>query len=68
MLIISLWLIRVPFAYGMLDRWHADAIWWSFPSASVMSVSMAIAYYRFGGWRAARMGVATVRPAPVPDA
>ena len=67
MLLISLWMIRVPFAYGMLDRWHADAIWWSFPIASVMSVSMAIAYYKFGGWRTARMGVARARPAPVPD-
>jgi putative MATE family efflux protein len=65
MLVISLWLIRVPFAFGMLDRWHADAIWWSFPIASVMSVSMAITYYRFGGWRSARMGVAGARPAPV---
>jgi Na+-driven multidrug efflux pump len=50
----------------MLDRWHADAIWWSFPTASVMSVSMAIAYYRFGGWRTSRMGVATARPAQAP--
>lgn len=66
MLFIALWLLRVPFAYGMLDRWHADAIWWSFPLASLLSVSMAIAYYRFGGWRSARMGVASARPAPVP--
>jgi putative MATE family efflux protein len=68
MLVISLWLIRVPFAYSMLDRWQADAIWWSFPLASVMSMLMAIGYYRFGGWRKVRLGVAGIRPAPVPGA
>jgi Na+-driven multidrug efflux pump len=34
MLVIALWFVRVPFAFSMLDRWHADAIWWSFPLAS----------------------------------
>jgi putative MATE family efflux protein len=63
MLIISLWVVRVPFAYSMLDRWHADAIWWSFPIASVVSVTLASSYYRFGGWRKVRLGVAEVRPA-----
>ena len=65
MLIISLWLIRVPFAYGMLDRWHADAIWWSFPIASLVSLSLSVSYYRLGGWRKVRLGLA--RTAPVPS-
>lgn len=60
-LILSLWCIRVPFAYSMLERWHADAIWWSFPLASMTSLAMASAYYRFGGWRSSRMGVADAR-------
>jgi putative MATE family efflux protein len=68
MLIISLWLIRVPFAYSMVERWQADAIWWSFPLASVMSMLMAITYYRYGGWRNVRLGVASARAAPVPGA
>jgi len=67
MLVISLWLIRVPFAYSMLERWQADAIWWSFPLASVTSMLMAIGYYRFGGWRKARLGVVSAPPAPVPS-
>ncbi len=66
MLIISLWLLRVPFAFSMLDRWHADAIWWSFPLSSFVSMLLSVAYYRFGGWRKVRMGVATARVAPVP--
>jgi putative MATE family efflux protein len=57
-LVTSLWLVRVPFAFAMLDRWHADAIWWSFPFASVVSAVLASLYYRFGGWRNVRLGIA----------
>ena len=63
MLIISLWLIRVPFAYWMLDRWQADAIWWSFPLSSMTSMLMSVVYYRFGGWRKVRLGLGA-RTAP----
>ncbi len=66
MLVISLWLIRVPFAYAMLDRWQADAIWWSFPLASTVSLVMSVSYYRFGGWRKVRMGL-MARAAPAPS-
>ena len=66
MMVISLWFVRVPFAFSMLDRWHADAIWWSFPVASVVSVVLACTYYRYGGWRNVRLGIAEVRPAPLP--
>jgi putative MATE family efflux protein len=65
MLVISLWLIRVPFAFSVLDRWQADAIWWSFPISSVISMLMAIIYYRFGGWRKVRLGVARRRATPL---
>jgi Na+-driven multidrug efflux pump len=66
MLVISLWLIRVPFAFSVLDRWQADAIWWSFPISSVISMLMSVAYYRFGGWRKVRLGVAGRRATPLP--
>jgi putative MATE family efflux protein len=67
MLVISLWFIRVPFAFSMLDHWQADAIWWSFPLSSTVSMLMSVAYYRFGGWRKVRLGVATARAAPAPS-
>jgi putative MATE family efflux protein len=54
-LFLSLWGLRIPFAVLLLDRWHADAIWWSFPIASLVSMLLATAYYRYGGWRTARM-------------
>ena len=30
-LFLALWVIRMPFAFLLADRWQADAIWWSFP-------------------------------------
>ena len=54
-LFVALFVLRLPFAILLLDRWQADAIWWSFPVGSLASVTMSIAYYRFGGWRRARM-------------
>jgi Na+-driven multidrug efflux pump len=65
-LIVSLWCLRVPFAYWMLARWQAEAIWWSFPLASLSSLIMALGYYRFGGWRRVRLGLAEAAAAPVP--
>ena len=54
-LFVSLWVLRIPFAVLLLARWGADAIWWSFPLGSLASVALSVAYYRFGGWRSARM-------------
>jgi putative MATE family efflux protein len=54
-LFVSLWLVRIPFAWAMVPRWQADAIWWSFPLAAVLAAILSTAYYRFGNWRAAHM-------------
>lgn len=60
-LVISMWLIRLPFAEVLSARYGAEAIWWSFPLGSVVSVLLALAYYRYGGWRHAHMLSAQVR-------
>jgi putative MATE family efflux protein len=54
-LFIALWGVRIPIALSLAPRFGADAIWWSFPIASAVSALLAFAYYRFGGWRRARM-------------
>ncbi len=54
-LFIAFWIVRIPFAYGLVDRLGADAIWWSYPLGAVVSLAMTIAYYRWGNWRSARM-------------
>ena len=65
-LFVALWGVRIPFAYGLVDAWGSDAIWWSFPLGSLISMLLSSAYYRFGNWRSARMlGHA---PAPPPSA
>ncbi len=66
-LFIAFWLVRIPFAYGLLDRLGADAIWWSYPLGSVISLLLTVAYFRYGNWRNAHMLAA--RPgAPVAPA
>jgi len=54
-LTISLLVVRFPLAQLFLARYHVDAVWWSFPVSSVLSSILAVAYYRYGGWRSARM-------------
>jgi MATE family, multidrug efflux pump len=58
-LTISLLVVRFPLAEFFLDRYHADAVWWSFPISSVLSALLAFLYYRFGHWRRAHMGPVT---------
>jgi putative MATE family efflux protein len=54
-LAVALWAVRVPFAWLLRDSWGADAVWWSFPLGSLVSVALAALYYRYGGWRHASM-------------
>jgi putative MATE family efflux protein len=55
-LTVSLLVVRFPLAELFLDRYQADAIWWSFPISSVLSATLAFLYYKFGGWRSAHLG------------
>ena len=54
-LTVSLLLVRYPLAQLFLERYQVDAVWWSFPLSSLLSCILALAYYRFGGWRSAHM-------------
>jgi len=54
-LFVALWLVRIPFAYALLPHWGADAVWWSFPLGSLVSLLLTVAYYRYGGWRQTHM-------------
>jgi putative MATE family efflux protein len=56
-LTISLLVVRFPLAELFLERYHVDAVWWSFPISSVVSTVLALLYYKYGGWRSARMTV-----------
>ncbi len=68
MLVIALWLVRLPFAYLLVDRLRDDAIWWAFPVSSITSMVLAILYFRYGAWHQDRIGVAAMRaPAVQPE-
>ena len=54
-LAFSVGVIRIPFAWLLIPRWGEDAIWWSFPLGTIVSVVLSLLYYRFGGWRKLRM-------------
>ena len=63
-LFVSLWVVRIPFALALLDRYGADAIWWSFPVGAGVSAILMWLYYRYGGWKRAHMlPAATARAA-----
>ncbi|MGO4307528.1 MATE family efflux transporter [Cupriavidus sp. RAF12] len=50
-LFISMWVIRLPFAWLLGPHIGAESVWWSFPLGSVVSVALAFGYYRFGNWK-----------------
>jgi putative MATE family efflux protein len=54
-LFLALWVIRIPFAFVLSDRWQADAIWWSFPVGFAAAAFFMWLYYRYGRWREAHM-------------
>jgi len=54
--------VRFPLAEVLLDKFQADAIWWSFPISSALAALLAAWYYKFGGWRTAWNSVEGVGP------
>jgi Na+-driven multidrug efflux pump len=54
-MIVSLWIVRIPFANLLMPSMGADAVWLSFPLGSLTTLILAGGYYRWGGWRKARM-------------
>ena len=65
-LTITMWLVRPPFALSLMPSMGADAIWWSFPLGSLLSMLLAVGYYRWGGWRNAHMLVEPSKPNSLP--
>ena len=55
-LTISLFGVRIAFAKTFESTLGPDAIWWSFPLSMAVAMVLSLAYYRWGGWRNARMG------------
>lgn len=54
-LAIALLPVRLGFATSLEPRLGADAIWWSFPAGSLVSLALNVVYYRAGSWRRGRL-------------
>lgn len=50
-LFISMFPVRLGFAYGMQPWLGVDALWLSFPAGMVTTMVLAILLYRYGGWQ-----------------
>ena len=50
--VISLWLIRIPFAYFLAPYLQENAVWWSAPVGWMVGLIMTFFYYRTGRWHA----------------
>lgn len=65
-LIFSILIVRTGFAYGFQGQLGADAIWYAFPVGSIVSLVLALGYYRFGRWRSLHLIDAKRPPAGEP--
>jgi len=49
--LVSLWLIRIPFAIFLSNRFGVTGIWWSFPMSWGTGLIMSWIYYMTGRWK-----------------
>lgn len=61
-LAITLLPVRLGFAAALMPRLGIDAAWWAMPVSSGVAMALAVAYYRFGGWRGVAMAVPRAQP------
>ncbi len=47
--------VRIPLALMTVERWGADALWWSFTISALVSMLLSGGYYLSGRWKSARM-------------
>jgi len=60
-LTVALLIVRIPAARLLEPTLGVNAVWWTAPISMGVALVLALAYYRFGKWREARM----IAPEPV---
>jgi putative MATE family efflux protein len=50
-LAISMFPVRLGFAFAIMPRIGVEAVWWSLPLGSFATMLMAAIFYRYGSWR-----------------
>lgn len=49
--ILSLWIIRIPFAWYFSGKIGAEGIWWSIPAGWSVGMALSYFYYKTGRWK-----------------
>lgn len=49
--LFSLWIIRIPFAYLLSDRYGEIGIWWAVPISWTIGAMFSFIYYLTGNWK-----------------
>jgi Na+-driven multidrug efflux pump len=49
--VLSLWLIRIPFAWYFSGKLGAHGIWWSIPAGWTVGLILSYLYYKTGRWK-----------------
>ena len=49
--VVALYPVRLGFYFGLYPHLGADALWWSFPAGSIVSVGLTWLVYTKGSWR-----------------
>ena len=49
--LISLWLIRIPFAWYFSGKFGVHGIWWSIPAGWMIGYMLSYFYYKTGRWK-----------------
>jgi Na+-driven multidrug efflux pump len=49
--LLSLWIIRIPLAYFLSDRFGERGIWWAIPIGWLTGAIFSFAYYITGKWK-----------------
>jgi len=59
--LFALWLIRIPGAYMLSDRFGETGIWWAVPIGWTTGLIMSFFYFKTGNWK----NKAIIKPQPV---
>jgi putative MATE family efflux protein len=49
--LFSLWLVRIPAAFFLSDKFGETGIWWSIPTGWTMGLVLTLIYYKMGRWK-----------------
>lgn len=49
--LLSLWIIRIPFAWILSSKYGEVGIWWSIPAGWILGLIVTLIYFKSGRWK-----------------